>query len=356
MKNKLDELPDEYFESLTPLRFRKNTNSVFHDTENTGLRNTSAGIFFWLILFLSMLFESMAFTTKVDIFIVNFVSKSLWIITILWLFPCMFFSSKKRTAKYEAACMTFIGIGFTLFRLTLLQFIAFFSASLYSNDCFDILSTNIIYGVAGVILIEELAVNILAWKRTEKCIIAGNFKKDGNGFLGLFGKHSGLVVKIFAIAAIVSPVVMSLSRLSIFLGKSSDIHIDGHKYCIPIIILLIVVYHCFIYIFAFGNMRLVASIYYHKRFVQSKNPGESQKYKQIETWEQQYQSIMKKAQFYKSDDSLSTLYTLTRLKNEIAYSTLKFTDEQNKRIDELLFNIKNDIAKIENEQTGKEVS
>lgn len=251
---KLDKLPKEYFVLL-----------------QKDMPEFSRGQF-WRVLFLIAIFGFFLNPgLLIEIPIVKCVVYIFLTIMLLWIMICIFFSSKDTLMHHKLAYIILNIVGLALFRITFLQMLAMLSATMYCNnwDCPDPIVVYIMYGVACLVLLEELVVNILLWKYTKKFIIAGEFKENGNGF---FGENNKRKDDFFGIVTCVCGGVMVLSLICIPLGRILGffgVYIDGHDWFVPIIGLYFAIYHALLYIFAYGDSRWLAQFYYVKRFEQS---------------------------------------------------------------------------------------
>lgn len=250
-KNKLDELPEEYFELL------------LKDMPDFSVKTL------WYILYLFFIF-TIVFnpTLYIEVPVANIVLIVLRIIMIIWIIICLIFNSKDKVMRHKPIQLSLSLIGLALVRIMLLQVIVLNSARMYSDswDHPDPVATNLLHGIGAAILVEEFMVNILAWRHTKKCIIAGEFKKGGRGF---FGEYKGRVNSVWGIVDRISPIALLLSIAGIPLMKILDFfgfYIDGHENYMIIASLLFLLYHILLYLFAYGDATSLAKVYYLKRF------------------------------------------------------------------------------------------
>lgn len=204
----------------------------------------------------------------VDLPIAKCVLYIFFAIMLLWIIPCIAFSSKDTLMRNKPTYIILNIICLALFRTGLLNMLALLSACLYCNSDKhpDVIVVYIMYGAAVLISIEDIVVNILTWKLTKKCIIEGEFKKDGKQ---IFGKLPKQFLVIWTLLITFSPVFIALSRIIFALGKVTDFGIDGHNNYILITVLFILLYHLLMYILAYVDSMWLAQFYYIKRFEQS---------------------------------------------------------------------------------------
>lgn len=226
----------------------------------------------WLCLLINVIFGFVYNPgLAIEIPIVQLVTNIFLVIMLLWIIPCIFFSTKDTLMRHKPAYIVLNIIGVSLFRITFLHMLTLLSATMYCNSWErpNPIVVYIMYGIACLVLLEELVVNLLAWKHTKRYIIAGEFKVDGNGF---FGKYNKRVKKFWTVVTSVSSTLMPISLICIPLSRilsSFGIYIDGNEWFMPIIGLFFVAYHVLLYIFAYVNSKLLAQFYYVKRFEQN---------------------------------------------------------------------------------------
>lgn len=255
MKKQLAQLPIEYFQYQ------------FTDRNMPKFKRST----FWLLLYLMVYFNlmSIAFTNTMDIDpipIVRYSNDIYWILLAMWVPVCLFFTSKKNVLRFKPAYILCCIAAFGMFRITILRAITAFAAGqlCYVRGGIVTSAVHVIYDIGYLIIIEDILLNYMAWRYTQRCILDGHFREEGGGF---FGKFNDSVPFLALFLEGLAPSLISIWAFTYFMQR---IHIfsisSGSSFVIPVIIILFIVHQLLLYIFAYADSMLLGRRYYLKRF------------------------------------------------------------------------------------------
>jgi hypothetical protein len=230
--------------------------------ESPARRPATLWLFFGLILFPLVLISvggSDDFPKYVNI--TSYVISSLHFLSIV---PCIFFSSKQRINRHLQGFISTTIVVTWLFQVEVWMTITIFGMALTCTDGGNLVDP----GKGGVAFVAALAVllsgvitQIFMYRRMERRILDGHFRKGGKGFWGDW-KHKDTISSIIAIVA---PLLMLFGAASVFISKFWTITWDKAYAPAAMVVAPLLAYSMF-FICTYGNTFLFIRKYYIKRF------------------------------------------------------------------------------------------
>lgn len=189
------------------------------------------------------------------------------------LFLARIFWGKKMILRHKVGfihhCLMLVGE----LKLQLLSVLTLVAAGMMM-DLFDDenLVTVIVYGVAGLLLIADIVINIVAWAKLKRKVVDGDFKTGGPCFFKNVKNRDlkGLIIRR------VSEVLFPASLALICTARFCQIDVEDWLFVLIVPILLVVVLSLFV-VLAYGDALLLGKAHYIKKFgMDEEDPAEEQ--------------------------------------------------------------------------------
>lgn len=252
LKYSIDSLPQEYFER-----------ELSHVASGANPGGTLWGALFVNTFFL-MATPSVLISPEIFPPYVYWCGMGLCFLLFAYLILCILFGSKKRSRRHLIACMTSSIIGFSLFQLTLWLFsaeMAMIGTCMGMGARIDVSGSIVVMIIALIVLSEGIIINFVMWYKVKQRITEGHYKKGGGGLWGSWN-HKDTAL---AVIASICPVLLSVSRFAVPLGKLWNG--EANEALTPIMsIIFPLLLSILFFVFSYGNAMLILRIYCIKKF------------------------------------------------------------------------------------------
>ena len=177
----------------------------------------------WGMFFANMLFYILSIIQCVDgeDTIIKYTSIGVMTIAAL-MFLARIYWGKKAIKKHKVGFIYFVILIFCEFRLLLLSMIAYLTATLMTEGCYESEIVIPVYISAAVMLVIDIVLNIVFWKVVKRKTVEGAFKKSGKGFFGDIKNKGKISSAIQIICRYGMTLCLAFIPLSRFLDFSWD--------------------------------------------------------------------------------------------------------------------------------------
>jgi len=182
----------------------------------------------------------------------------------LYIIPCLFFSSRKRIARFLRSFITATMLGSWVFQLEFWLTVTILGMALTCTGGGNVVEPgkgSVAFTLASMVLLFGIITNMLMIRRMKLRILEGHFRSNGSGFWGSRKRRK----KIVSVLTVVAPALMLFGSVSVFISKVLNVTWE-EAYAPAAMIAAPLLTYAVLFVCAYGNTYLFVRKYYVKRF------------------------------------------------------------------------------------------